>query len=419
MTDILHTSYSVWKQVVQNNSFQVYFWEDGYQKGTLWAGNRDTVYETRVVADTWGDFEANFYDDVIEVGRRDDAIATIVGLENIRPKPVTSNNTPVTAHRELCLSQAKFLQTPDGYEELAMDASLSGSATVVWNGTADAGDDWELTGQGENSASAAHSGTDGLDSTTTSAGNQTKLDNGSELDIAANYSTLSFWMQPKAYPAGSDLQVLWKASGGSTKGTALSVADYVADFDLDVWQKVTIPIADFELGSNLVQKLHFKYASKGGQHFYFDDIELLDSGAANGPYTFSVTPDAYEAWHVGSICFVIATGDSGWSSTAFANIAGGLENGIIIRQYNPDAYESSPVRWSITIKDNTDLFGRFDAKNIIDFFDNEKMVTFKLEPEPASIRIDGNKRLDIVIKDDLSSLTRFRAFIHYGKEDLT
>jgi len=328
----------------------------------------------------------------------------------------TADGTHIFETRKLSLGQAKFIQRPDGYEEMAMDASLSNSSVVVWNGSGDAGGDWTLTGQGESSSSAAHSGTDGLDSTPTSQGNETKLDYGSEQDIAGIYNILSFWMKPKSYPSGSDLQVLWKASGGGTKGNVLSISDYVSNFDLDVWQKVTISIADFELGDNEVQKLHFRYASKGGQHFYYDDIELIGNASGLGPYTFSVIPDAYEGWHIGSISLVISSGDTGWGSTAFANIAGGLENGIIIRHYGADL--ESPTIWSISLRNNIDLFGRLELTSDANFFDTERMVTFTLRPGPSKVYLHGSDRLDIILKDNLSNLTGFRAFVQYGKEDL-
>ena len=72
----------------------------------------------------------------------------------------------------------------------------------------------------------------------------------------------------------TSIRVRWRTAGGGTPGLKLDVSNYVTNMDIGVWQQVEIPITDFNLGATDVAKIAFEYGVKGGQHFYFDDIEL-------------------------------------------------------------------------------------------------------------------------------------------------
>ncbi len=83
---ILGVSYSVWKQLAQTNSFDVYYHEDDgvANQGSSFCGTDRYIYTTRIVDETWDDFNTNFpSEDRTAVARRDDAIAHIVGLSGI------------------------------------------------------------------------------------------------------------------------------------------------------------------------------------------------------------------------------------------------------------------------------------------------------------------------------------------------
>ena len=330
--------------------------------------------------------------------------------------PKSSDGTPLNAPPEWTLGQAKFLRTDDGSSILNINGAAVGTPEVIWNGTgvADTGGDWDHEAQGTETAESMYSGTNGMDSGVRSAGQDTRFDYGSNQDIAGSYDTLEFWMQPKAYPVDSDLRLRWKTSGGSVKGSTLSVNDYVTDMDLDVWQKVTIPIADFGITDD-VAKIEFEYGAKGGQHFWFDDITLLNAGGG-GPYTFQVAaPDATKKYHVSMLVFLVSGPSSGWSSTSFASISA-LVSGFLLRHRKLSTAE---VLWSINSKDNTDLFGRYHPQDDIVFSDNTLLVGFMIKPGKASIVITDDEVLEIVIRDDLSDLTTARAFVHYGVEEVS
>jgi hypothetical protein len=326
----------------------------------------------------------------------------------------TDSGDRITAGPERVLGQAKFLRTDDGSAAMNVNGLALGAPTVVWNGTGagDSGGDWTHEAQGTESAAAMHSGTNGMDSGVRSAGQDTRFDSGTNQDIAGLYDTLEFWMMPKAYPVGSDFRVRWKTSGGSNPGNTLSIENYVTNMDLDVWQKVSIPTADFALGNDVAQ-LEFEYGAQGGQHFYLDDIELINA-AAGGPFTFQVAaPDATAQFHVSMLVLVLSGAASGWNSTSFANIASGLTNGLLLRQRK---VSTSEVAWSINCHDNVDLFGRFHPQDDITFNDGTLLVGFMIKPGKSSIVVTDDDVLEVLVRDDLSTLVSARGFVHYGKE---
>ena len=327
--------------------------------------------------------------------------------------PKSADGTPLSTSPNWKLGQAKFLRTDDGSAALNVNGLAPGGSTIMWNGTGvdDTGGDWTTEAQGSETADAMHSGTNGWDSGLRSAGQETRFSYGSNQDIVGSYSTLEFWMKPKAFPAGSALRVLWRTSGGSNPGNVLSVEDYVTNMDLDVWQKVSIPISDFALGAD-VDKLVFTYALKGGQQFHFDDIALL-AATAGGPYTFEVAaPDATQKYHISMLVLLISGASSGWSSTTFANI-GALTNGLLLRHRKKS---TSEVLWSLNSKDNFDLFGRFHPQDDVTFNDGNLLVGFMIKPGRASIVVTDDEVLELIVRDDLSGITAARGFAHFGVE---
>lgn len=306
------------------------------------------------------------------------------------------------------LGKAKFLRIDNGSEVMNVNGLAPGGTTIIWNGD---GSYWTHEAQGTSETYAAHSGTYGLDSGVRSVGQETRFDYGSNQDIDSLYQTVSFWMQPKAYPVGADLKILWRTSGGSNPGVILHVADYVPDMDLDEWKQVSIPISDFELGND-VAKLVLIYGSQGGQQFYFDDFELIAAGAG-GPYTFRVQPPEDEIWYVGVLNLIIAANDEGWNSDAFGNISGGLEQGLILRQKE---LSTSEISLSITFTKNIGLFGQMIPSYDFTFANSELLVNFALKPEPASLILTNDEIIEFIVRDNLSSLSNMRAYLHYGKE---
>jgi len=410
---ILYIDYALWKQITQDRGFTAYHEVVTTDTLRVWSGLPEVVYATDVEPADFADWQAAFPSSTLVPGE-DTALANIVGL-GATLQPRSADGTPVTASQNLTLGQLAFTRTDDGTEPMNVNGAATGTPLVLWNGTgaADTGGDWTHEAQGTETAPADRgTGTNGLDSGIRTAGQESRFSNGANTPIDGTYDTLRFWMNPQAYPTGSELRVRWKTLGGGTPGLKLDVSNYVTNMDIGVWQQVEIPIVDFNLGATDVAKILFEYGVKGGQHFYLDDIELLNAGGG-GPYTYRVAADdALSSHHVSMIVFLVSGPSAGWTSTTFANIAA-LPNGLILRQRR---LSDGEVLWSFNSKDNVELFGRYHPQDDIEFADGTLLVGFMVKPGKASIVITDDDVLEFVVRDDLSALSASRAFAHFGTE---
>ena len=329
--------------------------------------------------------------------------------------PKSADGTPLGTTPDWTLGQSRFLRTDDGSAPMNIDGTPAGTAVVLWNGSTDPGGDWTPSGEGSETAGSAHDGSNlGWDSAVASKDGETVFDNGSMVDLIGTYDALEFWLNTQEFPTGSFLSLQWLNAADGGVGSRLDVNDYVTNFDVGVWQKVSIPLTDFSLPGN-VQKLQVQYRKVGGQHFYFDDFELLQGGGGGGPYVFQVAAeDATKKLHVSMLVLLIAGPSSGWSSVSFANVTA-LINGLLLRHRRISTGE---VLWSLNSKDNTDLFGRFHPQDDVTFSDGTTLVGFMIKPGKASVIVTDDDVLELVVRDDLSGLTSARGFAHYGEEGI-
>lgn len=311
---------------------------------------------------------------------------------------------------EFNLGLIKFLREGDGVEQMAVNGSSSW-AEDVWDGDSTA---WTRGGVGSVVEAAKHSGTYGLDTGAMAQNALVWFDYGSDRDLETSFDSISFWINPQAFPEGSLLRCGWAPSGTtSLVGHVCNVADYIPNADFGVWQRVTIPLSDFNLSSQ-VGRFMLQATQTSGQRFYFDDVDMLNS-TSDGPYKYRVLGVAGEKWHVARITLVMAASETGWNSSAFANIAGGLELGLILRQ---GIVSTQEVLWSITMKNNMELFGAMVPSDPVNFADGEQMVIFNLTPGSAAIVLDEDSGLEFVIRDDLHTLTNMRAYLQFGVEEV-
>lgn len=322
----------------------------------------------------------------------------------------------ITSLKELALGNTRFLRVDDGTALMNIDGAPAGTPLIVWNGTGagDTGGDWTAGGDGSETAGSMRTGTNGWDTGERTNGDATTFST-TAFDIQASYDSLSFWMNPQRKDAGTTLRLRWYHEGG-TEGTVVIVDNYVSNFDIGVWQKVTIPLADFALPpSQLVDELQVQYQSNGPKYeqFYFDDIELNPTGAGGGPYVFQVAaPDANTQYHLSMLVFVMSAPGSGWDPNTFGNQTA-LDNGLLLRHRRISTAE---VLWSFNAKDNTDLFGRYHPQDDVTFSDGTLLIGFMVKPGKASVIVTADDVLEFVVRDDMSGLSSARAFAHYGVE---
>lgn len=324
----------------------------------------------------------------------------------------TVDGSPIYAGPQWQFSQLPFTRQDDGTELMNINGTTSGTATIIWNGTGggDTGGDWTRTGIGAENAAASKSGTNGLNTQLTSVGDTCVFDNGSMIDVAGSYQALQFWLRPKATPTGSQFRIFWRDNANAQVGTAVKISDYVDNLDIDVWQLVTIPIADFGLTGN-VQKLVFRFVLVANQRYNFDDIELYPSG---GPYRFQVIAPANTVYHVTEVILSFTVDTTSWTKDHFLSISGGLTKGLIIRHRDVTSEE---VIWAINLMNNFALFNRLDAHHEISYASSIKQYKMILDQRDASVRVTSDLALEMVVRDDLSTLNEMRAYVQYGEEE--
>lgn len=161
-----------------------------------------------------------------------------------------------------------------------------------------------------------------------------------------------------------------------------------------------------------VQKLEIKCVNGAGQHYWYDDIRIAETGG--GPYRFELAaPDANTIFHVSMIVLVVAGPAAGWDSDAFVTIADGLDAGLILRHKR---ISTADVLWKFVSQDNTSLFGYYHPQDEVTFADDVMLMGFMVKPDSASVQVTDDDVLQFVVRDDLSSLSAMRAYAHYGVE---
>jgi len=220
-------------------------------------------------------------------------------------------------------------------------------------------------------------------------------------------------LQPKLFPGGSVFRVGWLDDTNNLIGNSVLVENYAAsNMDLDVWQKVTIPISDFELDAT-VQKLAMRFTGTFDQGYFIDDIELVPAGAG-GPYQYRIAAPANTRYHVSKIALVISSSDTGWDSNKFATLTA-LTNGLLLRQGN---IVSNELIWKINSQQNVDLFGQFYPAERVPFGNSRQLTTFQLKPEKSSIIVTDEEVIEFLVRDDFSTLDHMRAYMQYGIENV-
>jgi len=290
---------------------------------------------------------------------------------------------------------------------------------IIWNGTGagDTGGDWTLGGTADTKeelpAADRGFGTNGLH-VATAKNKYVTFTNGSTIQ-ADTYVNLVIWVKTLAHPAGSTVPSRLTLAGDQV-GSWCYLGSYIDEWTPGVWKKVEIPIADFGLDpGQMIDGLRIDFLVKSGQEYYFDDIHLEQAGG-QGAQTYRLQPDPVEEpndiWHVDYIKLLAVSTQSGWNSSVMFNLASALETGLIMRMVD----DTEGVLWSVNHLDNTDLWGHWTEENFIDFANGTRQIVWRLDPSLGRLILTPTRRLEFVVRDDLSSLQKLRAYANYGRE---
>ncbi|MBT8428495.1 MAG: hypothetical protein KJN79_01145 [Gammaproteobacteria bacterium] len=336
--------------------------------------------------------------------------------EVITTDKVAGDGSPVFSGQILALGRESFKRNGDGSELMNVDGSPAGTPVAVWNGTGagDTGGDWTVGGVGSEAAAAdAGDGTNGWDTGVTALNDAWAFDNGSMIAVDGTYDELSFMLNPQAFPAGSRLFVGFLDDTSTLVGNAVRIDNQLPNMDLDVWQRVSLDIAQFNLTGN-VQQIRFQARNAAGQQYYLDDIELVAAGGG-GPFRFGVRAPAGQNWHMSMLVLKISGPTAGWDDDVFATLAGGIVNGLLLRQRR---LSTSETLWRFVTRDNDELGGYYHPQDSITWANDIMTLGFMIKPGKASVIVTDDDVLEFVVRDDLSGISKMRAYLHYGVEEV-
>lgn len=145
-----------------------------------------------------------------------------------------------------------------------------------------------------------------------------------------------------------------------------------------------------------------------------NSVQMAIDGTTGGPYTFRIAaPDASTKWHISRVMLGVASSNTGWDSSAFADIANGLSNGVVLRHRK---LSTSANLWKLTVKDNMDLAANFGVTMKKIEGTDKVLHVAALDFGLAEVTVTNDEVLEYMIKDNLSPLNNMKSFAHLAIE---
>jgi hypothetical protein len=243
-----------------------------------------------------------------------------------------------------------------------------------------------------------------------------QIANGADLDMT-NYVSLTIWIYvDKNWKAGDSVSIYgWDSATGTQIGDTLYLQDYFDYLTQDVYQKITIPMADFGAlaGSTIMDAFRQRIVAEDGKRakFFMDDIEL-EGVDDTPPSTFSVKADKGTWLYVDEFTVSIASDINGTLADAtmpflsYDSLLGTtLTSGINYQR-----------------KQDGEIVASNNVKTILDFLQTPSTeitaqgsdgvntwVTLRAKyTEPLILKSEDEDELSFTVSDDLSGLLHLR-----------
>ena len=254
-----------------------------------------------------------------------------------------------------------------------------------------------------------------------------KFDNAAETDtmeflyttdiVLDNSTILNMWVYvDKDWRAQDNIVIYgWDSGTGNQVGTEVGMQDYFSFLDYDIWQNISIPLADMELTGKTIDAFRVRIVNSEGKSpkFYLDDI-LLQGTPEDFPIgQFSIKPesgtwlyikdfqmffaqDAYDSTVVGGASMPVI------DYSSFLGVA--AANGIQYQRVN-----NGEVTFSATIHDTGD-FLQLGGTHISDYGSLGTTKTwFKLTAThsvPLILKAEDNDIIRWTISDNMAGLSK-------------
>lgn len=302
---------------------------------------------------------------------------------------------------------ASFGGTPDGIHD--------GTDSVLYTGSALAGT-WDFA-----STTVAQAGTKSVDAIATVNNDEAQFERSSAISNAAytavtGYIYLTSW----ATSGTKDIRVRNRLAGVDV-GSELDLSAYIDTTSFNVWQKFTIPAADFAMPSGNIDQFIVKTIDIGGgapPNYYLDELQWEETGGA----TWMVEADSQSILRINDLNITIA---DAYVST--------LADGTVPKIPHNTLLGVSALTTGINFKLTTDGVVRFNGafRQHLDFMSfpgvtfqsgsdaTQTWTTYTIKLNPGFV-LDArtNDMFEMTISEDLSGLLYGRVTVRGGKEEL-
>lgn len=281
----------------------------------------------------------------------------------------------------------------------------NGGDTVAFTAEAFVGNSWDYA-----STAQAHTGTYSIDATGTRNGDITRFlwpVGGSDLTVSS-YDSLDGYVYITSWPAsGSKNFTLQLFLDGIAIGVAINLSSYINTGLQDEWQLFTIPMGDFltngELYFDEIRLTTVDAGQGSAPAIYLDDIELVAAGESRAT-AFAIQPPSGETWVVRQIKWTAVSNNTNIKYNEFFGITS-LTNG-----------------YSLQVKNDGIVVAAYFADNFYDMlkFPNVEArvsgstnglfeLVFSFYGDEMQLKGSRNQSIELIVRDDLSSLTEFQA----------
>ena len=290
----------------------------------------------------------------------------------------------------------------------------NGGDSVYWTASVISGIKWTLS-----STDQAHTGSLSLKYDNGNANDVVQFLNSGDLTLT-NYNDLVIWIYvDKDWAPGDSVAVYGWDSGTSTKvGVNAALEDYFNFSNYDVWQQITIPLADMDLTGETLDALRVQIISEEGKSpkFYLDDIQFQGITGEVDAGLFKIEPELGTWYHVEKITIALAdayagtVSDGTMAGLAYDQLLGvtALSSGILYQRI-----QDGEIEFTVVIKQLSDLIQIPGAilKNTISDGTNT-FITIDVDySEPIILKPENKDILAITINDNLSDLIFLRMYL--------
>lgn len=312
----------------------------------------------------------------------------------------------------------QFLTNPTYGADLTVNPSAEGITEDIIHNGGDAAY-WtasNLVGQSFvfNSTTVSRTGLASIDASNT-ANNDTASFTTGVPELFSQYSSFRMYVYITSFPStGTKDITVQLLNGGAPVGNELSIKPYVNTLTLNTWQLVDIPIGDFNNIDQLaVDELRIKTVDSGRgtpPAYYVDDISLVQTSTSTGVESYRYEPDYginSSLLKLRLLAYNSAAANA--DPTKFFGLPA-LSNGIeLVLRNGKRVFLSLIARdiWDMIRLGNAELKVVSDGATGATYY-----IEFAIPLEHMLINGSEGTFVELRIRDDLTSLSRFECTLH-------